>query len=283
MTTSHGQDELSRTLHRLRDESGMTTTEVARRAGMSRSTVSRLERGLYVPTPEQAEAMARAVGATAVQRRRLVELATDVRARTAPRQVLIRGGGASAQQKFGAIERASGHVQSFSPVMVVGLLQTPAYARVVFADALPADQVDAAVRARQDRQAVLDDAKGPALTQVMTEAALRWCAGSAAVMAEQCDHLAGRAASCRDGVRIGVVPWRREAGVFPMSGFDVYDRRAAIVGTVTGTAFLTARGDVDTYADLFGELAELAVFGADAARVFRRLGDEYRSLTKQST
>jgi transcriptional regulator with XRE-family HTH domain len=278
LTTPPRPDELSRTLHRLRTDSGMTTTELARRAGMSRSTVSRLERGLYVPTPEQAEAMARAVDATAVERRRVVALATDVRARTAPRQVLIRGGGANAQRKFGEIEAAAGHVQSFSPVMVVGLLQTPDYARVVFREVLPPEQVDDAVLARQARQLVLDDPSGPALTQVMTEGALRWCVGSADLMADQCSYLAERAASERDGVRIGVIPWERGAEVFPMNGFDVYDRRAAIVGTVTGTAFLTARGDVDAYASLFESLTALAVFGDEAAALFRRIGDDYRAI-----
>lgn len=274
MTTPGGRDELSRTLRDLRTASGLTVREVATRVGMSHSTVSRLERGAYVPTPEQTASLASAVGARAAVRRRLVSLAKDVRERTSSRQVLLRAGAGTAQREFGRIEAAAGHVQSFSPVMVLGLLQTTDYARAVFTSAVPPDQVEDAVRARLARQRMLTSVGPPAFTQVMAEGALRWCAGSAAVMARQCDHIAEMTGQ----VRIGIIPWTRDVDVYPMTGFDLYDERAVIVGTITGTAFLRAASDVAEYTKLFRRLEELAVFGDEARSIVTEMADQYRSL-----
>lgn len=277
MTTPRVRDELARTLHQLRADAGLTLAEVAKRAGVSVATVSRLENGRYAPTATQAETLARAVGAPASTRRRIVALARDLRERTAPRQVLIRAGGATAQRKFGEIEAAAGHVQSFSPAMVVGLLQTEDYARAVFSSVLPPEQVEDAVQARLGRQRLLTDAKGPELTQLVTEGALHWHVGSPALMAAQCDRMA-ESATAGGRVRVGVIPWWRPTRIFPMHGFDLYDERAVIVGTITGTAYLTTPGDVGEYAALFGRLVELAEFGERAAAAARRVAEEYRRI-----
>lgn len=276
MTIPRVQDELSRTLHQLRRDAGLTLAEVAKRAGVSIATVSRLETGKYVPTPEQAEALARAVDARATVRRRVVALAADLRERTTSRQVLLRSG-ATAQRKYGEIESASGHVQSFSPAMVVGLLQTEAYARAVFESVLPEGQVEGAVRARMRRQELLVGDDGPAVTQVMTEGALLWQVGGPELMAEQCERIAA-AATRSARVQLGIIPWRAAVDIFPMTGFDLYDERGAIVGTTTGTAYLTTPGDVSEYVRMFGRLVELATFGTDAHELLTDLAAEYRAL-----
>jgi len=276
LTKPRIQDELAGTLQRLRTEAGLTQAEVANEAGVSTATVSRLERGKYVPSPEQAQALARAVGASALVRKRLISLAADLKERTAPRQVLLRGG-ATAQKRYGEIERAAGHVQSFSPVMVVGLLQTVEYARAVFAAVLPPEQVEPAVQARVERQQLLSG-EGPALTQIITEGALMWHVGSPNLMAAQCTHIADLALVA-DRLRIGVIPSSVPADVFPMTGFDLYDERAVIVGTITGTAYITNSGDVSEYVRLFRRLVDLAVWGDEARVVLQRIADKYRALT----
>lgn len=277
MSEPRTHDELAQILRRLRADAGLTLAEVAVRAGLSIATVSRLENGRYVPTAAQAEALAQAVEAPARTRRRVVTLAKDLRERTTPRQVLLRAGGASAQRKFGDIEAAARHVGSFSPAMVVGLLQTEDYARAVFAAGLPSEQVEDAVAARLARQRLLFGPEGPSFTQILTEAALRWHVGSPALMAAQCLRIA-EMATATGRLRVGIVPWERPVRVFPMHGFDLYDERAAIVGTKTGTAFLTARTDVATYVELFRQLTELAEFGEKAATIAARLAEKYGKL-----
>jgi hypothetical protein len=51
-----------------------------------------------------------------------------------------------------------------------------------------------------------------------------------------------------------------------------------IVGTRTGTSFITDAQDVAEYVRLFSELDALAVFGSSASRVIREIAAGYRSL-----
>lgn len=276
MAADRPPDELSATLQRLRDEAGLSLRQVAALVDMSAATVNRLEKGAYLPTPEQAEALARAVNAPPAERRRVVALAKELQARTTPRQVLRRGA-AAVHKLYGDIEKASGHVRSFSPVMPPGQAQAPAYIRQVLAR-LPASQFEGAVRQREMRGQALWAPTGPRHTIVMAEGALLWHAGSPAVMADQCDHLAYLARTAPERVRVGIIPWTRPVDEFPLHSFDLYDERAVIYGTRTGTAFVTAPPDVAGFVRLFRELAGLAVFGEDAARIADRRADEYRNL-----
>lgn len=276
-STQPGRDELSATLADLRADTGMSLAAAARAAGMSAATVHRYETGRYVPTPAAVERLARALSAPAPVRRHLAALAADLRARTTPRQVLLREG-AAGQARFGAIEAASGHVQTFHPAMVPGLLQTRAYAAAVIAGA-GLDEAAARewVAARLARQAILGDGTRK-VTQVVTEGALRWQLGGPAVMAEQVEHLA-RVARLGPPVRVGIIPWHRPVEVVVMHGFDLYDARAVIVGTETGTAYLTRPADVAAFSALFAVVVGVAVFGEAAVGELQRIAAEFRALT----
>lgn len=307
-------DQLSSTLTGLREQAGVSVRAVAAETDLSLATVSRLLSGQYVPAPEQVselieaitaaanvvavkaaakaesagtatattEAEAAAERAAAVQlaagdaRLKLVNLAADLRERTTRRQVLLRDGAATAQRQYGEIERAAGHVQTFHPAMVTGLLQTADYARLVFS---PDDADGSAVAARLDRQAaMLDDPTAPQITQVLAEGALRWQAGSPELMATQCERIAELAGRGDDRIRVGIIPWTQPVEVFPMHGFDLYDERAAIVGTTTGTAYITNGHDVAEYVTTFRQLASLAVYGRGCVALLEEIAEEYRKL-----
>lgn len=111
----------------------------------------------------------------------------------------------------------------------------------------------------------------------MTEGALRWHAGSAAIMAEQVDAIT--AASERPNVRVGVVPWTTPVRHFPRHGFHIYDEDAVTAATETATATLTGTADVATYVELFSALEAVANFDGDARRELARIADDYRRLT----
>ncbi len=250
--------------------------DAAKRAGFSQPTISRWERGLFVPSPDEVSTLARIYNAPTSVQRRLVQMADDLRAEfTSARVVMHRGAGA-AQRRIGRIESTSERVATFHPAMVPGLLQTEAYARAVFGQAITDAALDEAVAARLDRQKLLTE-PGRHVDQVLTEGALRWHAHSPSVMAGQLDHIAEIATLPR--VRIGIIAWTTPVRVFPMHGFDIYDRRAAIVGTWTTTALLTDQRDLTRYLDLFQELQNLAVFDEDAAEILARIAGEYRDLT----
>lgn len=283
MTAPPGRDELSRTLRQLLDDSGLRAAEVARRTGFSQAKVSRYLNGKIVPPPSDAAALVQAMGMTDTDEgARVVRAAEAVREGTASRVVLIRPGTATMdrmQARIGEIERSSEHIGAFTPVMVPGLLQTEAYARCVFqSSGRPAEDVEAGVRKRLDRQQLLDD-PDHRFTLVMTEGALRWQAVSPAVMADQLDRIADRArADTGDRVRIGIIPWTRAATLFPLTNFDLYDERAVVIGAGYGTSFLTRPRDVGIYVEQLRQFGELAVYGEAAAVKAERIADEYRAL-----
>lgn len=279
MSTPRVRDELSRTLRSLRVAAGMTATQVAERTGFSQAKISRFETGKFVPSPEAAEAYARAVGASAADRRHVVALASDVRETAESRLVLLRAGSGGArrmQERILRIERQSAHIGTFSNTLIPGLLQTEEYARMVFASAdISPQDVDGGVAGRTQRQIQAMRAGGRRYTQIVTHGALTWQAGSPALMARQCDHLAD-AAVVGDHFRVGVIPMSQPVAQFPLESFDTYDDRAVLMGTFTATAFMTKPSDVTAYLRLFSEMEGLAVFGGDAAAVFRGIAAQYR-------
>ncbi|WP_028925923.1 DUF5753 domain-containing protein [Pseudonocardia acaciae] len=277
MANGGGRDELARTLRALRAAARLTQTEAGRRAGLGQHSVSRVERGLYRPTADEAAALATAYGASEADRRRVRELADELKSEVVPARVILSRGAASYQQRIGQIEAESRHIRAFHPTMVHGLLQTEAYIRVIFARGdVDATEAERAVAARLDRQRILDD-PDHRFTFIQSEGALRWQLGSAALMAEQLDHIA-RWTTRAEHVRVGLIPWTTPAPMGVLHGFHLYDRRAVTVGTKTAHAIMTEEYDLAVYEDLFTELERLALFGADAATLAHRIAAEYRAL-----
>ncbi len=140
---------------------------------------------------------------------------------------------------------------------------------------LPPAEVDEFVAARLARQQRL--AK-PAhrFTQITTEGALGWRAGTTQDMAEQVAHIA--AATRLPNVRVGIVPWGTRAHVFPLHGWDLHDQRAVIYGTADATAILTESRDVARYVQLTEAIEQLALWDDDAWALLERIANDYRTL-----
>jgi hypothetical protein len=187
---------------------------------------------------------------------------------------MLQRGAYRMQERVGRIEAASQLLRTFHPAVVIGLLQIPGYIRGLLGESLPDDEVERMVAARCERQHLLDTDREFVL--IMTEGALRWHVGSPAVMIAQLQHLAE--ATRRSNVRVGVIPWTKAVRTGALHGFNLYDQRAAIVGTETATAIITDARDIADYETCFSTYEALAVYDADARQVFDRLSDEYRTL-----
>ncbi|MCX2185523.1 helix-turn-helix transcriptional regulator [Streptomyces sp. SKN60] len=109
-------------------------------------------------------------------------------------------------------------IKEFAPLLIPGLLQTPAYAREVFRAYQPTateDEIDELMSARLERGRLLEDPTKPLLWVVLGEAVLRQKVGGPAVMAEALRHIAELAR--RHRVIVQVVPFA--AGAYgPMTG-----------------------------------------------------------------
>jgi transcriptional regulator with XRE-family HTH domain len=273
---SGGRDELSRTLRELRQAAHLSTRDAAGRTGFSAAKISRVERGINVPTEADVAVLVAAYQTPEDVRIHLRDIARDIRAEYRP-VVMARGKGrpSAFQERLTRIEATTEHLTTFTPTVVPGLLQTETYMRALVAyRELPPAEVDKFVAARLARQERLND---PAhrCTQITTEGALGWRAGSPADMAEQVDRII--AATWLPTVRVGIVAWGTQAPVFPLHGWDLHDQRAVIYGTADATAVLTEPGDVARYVMLTAAVERIAVWDDEARAVLTRISDQYRA------
>jgi transcriptional regulator with XRE-family HTH domain len=274
--SSGGQDWLSTTLLDLRKATGLSGREVARRLNTSQRRISNIETGRFVPRLDEIRELTALYRVPAPLRRQLVGAVTDLRDEPAKARVVMSRGASQMQQRIARVEASSARIRSFHCAVVIGLVQTADYARAVFSDGgdITGDELERCVAERLDRQDILTT--GRDITLVMSEGALRWQAAGPAVMVDQLDHIA--AMSDRPGIRIGIIPWTKASGVFPLHGFSIYDSRAVMVGTRVATAFLTDSVDVAEHEKLFGELETLADWDRGAREHLARLAADYRSL-----
>lgn len=271
-----GKDELSRTLLSLRNEAGLSTRQVGTLTGFSQAKVSRLERGINIPTEDDVTALLDAYSAPAATKRRLLGLARDIRAEHRPVVMARQTGNPGAfQARLARIEAASATVRAFSPTAVPGVLQTADYARAVIASRdLPADRVERFVQNRLRRQENLLTPSAPHFTLITTEGALGWRLGTRAQMAAQVERIAEVAVA--DHVRVGIIPWGTLADRVVLHSWDIYDERAVSYGTSEATAILTESRDVARYVELHEMVERMAVFGEQARDLLTQIAQDYR-------
>ncbi|MGW6564344.1 helix-turn-helix domain-containing protein [Streptomyces sp. NPDC054975] len=131
-------------------------------------------------------------------------------------------------------------IKEFEPLLIPGLLQTPAYATEVFRAYQPTAAkgvIDELVAARLARGRLLDNATGPLLWVVLGEAVVRQKVGGAAVMAEALGHVATLARSHR--VVVQVLPFMAGAhasldGPVKLMSFEDAPPLAYLQGHVSG-------------------------------------------------
>jgi hypothetical protein len=127
----------------------------------------------------------------------------------------LRNCGASAKSKYpehfaeaAEAEARASAISQYAPLLIPGLLQTPAYARAVcraYQPTAPEEEIEKLVAARRERARLLDDPTEPMLWVVIDEAALRRVTGGRAVMGEALRHIAELARRSR--VIVQVLPF----------------------------------------------------------------------------
>ncbi|MDN5919381.1 MAG: helix-turn-helix domain-containing protein [Pseudonocardia sp.] len=268
------RDEVARTLRELRAASGLTVTEAAAAAGIAQSTLTRYEKGRFLPPRKAIEALIKAYKPDRATRGRLLGATREQQPRY--KRVVMHRGAAAAQVQIGDLERHAVRQLTFTPTIVPGLLQSERYMRALAGAGLSGDKLEEWVRNRVARQGVLTE-PGHDITQVITFGALLWGAGSAEVMRDQLDRLAEL--SRLRSVEVGIVPPARPTGVFPLHGFDFYElpggSRRVIVGTHGGVVTIDDQRGVDEYLALWQQLRDAAVFGDEARALLTEISDRW--------
>lgn len=262
---------LATQLRQLREAAGLTGKALADRLGWVPAKVSRVQSGRTLPDPAEVEAWCRECGAPA-RAAELIELLGEASARHLPWRQRLARGYRGVQAAYTELHRRSSTVTMVEAVTLPGLVQTAAYARAVLevwrtfppGREHPADDLDQAVAARMERAALIDD-PGRVYQLVISEAALRGTAASAATMVDQLDHLVGLAG--RSNVAVWVLPLATELAAIPIHSFGIYTIDGVdlvLAETFHGEQEYTNSSDVDLHWHAFEWLRAAAQAG-DAA------------------
>ncbi|MCZ9354601.1 helix-turn-helix transcriptional regulator [Streptomyces mutabilis] len=173
-------------LRHAREKAGFSQEELGGRLFVSGSFIGQLESGTRRMQPEYARMLDDVLGTEDFFRRNCA---------------------ASAKSRYpehfaeaAEAEAVATTIRHYLPLLVPGLLQTPAYAESLFRVYRPLAtdrEIEELVAIRMERARLLDDPTTPLLWVVLDEAALRRPVGGAAAMAEALRHVAGLMSSRR--------------------------------------------------------------------------------------
>ncbi|MFD5509363.1 helix-turn-helix domain-containing protein [Streptomyces sp. NPDC127051] len=250
-------------LRRLREISGMTTQQVAERLLISQPKISLLENGRRLVKPRDVRDLC---GLYGVQDQRRVDHLMQL-ARESGQQGWWNSYGDIPYGAYIGLEAEAAAIRLYEPLVIPGLLQTPAYARAVIAGTIPritAEQAAARLQVRLRRQDRLGAPRHPLrLWAVLDESALRRVVGSREVMREQLDHLTRL--SAQPHITVQVLP--HDVGAHPgVSGqFLLLDFAGATDASVvylerfTSDLYLEKRSDARLYGDMYAHLQAQAL------------------------
>jgi hypothetical protein len=240
--------------------------------------VSKLETGRQTATPDDVKAWAKACGhpdTAAELAARLQGLETHTRSWR--RQ--LRAGHRPVQDVLTIEYERSTQLRAWQGAMVVGMLQTPDYARAVFTRYAELQQsprdVEDAVRARVRRQELLYQ-QGRTFHILLWEAALHAGVAPPDVLAAQLDRLGSVIGL--DTVRLGIIPFGAQLAIPPANGFWLYDERLAIVEEWHAELWLDDADSVALYLRVWETLAASAVYGTHARRLISRARARFSDL-----
>ncbi len=165
-------------LRTCREARNFGVRQLARKIGVHAQELSNWEYGKRIPKVEQVALLMGVLVVEPGERARLLELA-----RTAREENWLE---ASKTGVYVLYEREASELFGWEPVLVPGLLQTPAYARAVLSDlGVAGDELEKLILLRQVRQDLLTGPRPTSLHVVIGEAVLRPPFIEPSVMVEQ--------------------------------------------------------------------------------------------------
>lgn len=275
---------LAAELRRLRDQSGLSVTEAARRLGWQASRLSRIETRQSGITAPDLRNLLNAYGVEDQgQRAYLAELARRVNERGWWQKYA--GLIASEYADLIGLEAEARTIRTYQQELVPGLLQTPDYARAVIRASWPtstAAEIDRRVEIRVERQEVLTraDPPPPRFSVVLSEGALRRPVGGYDVMRGQLEYLTRPRE--RANVTVQVLPF--DAGGHPsmvgpftaMTFHDPDDLGVVNVENATGALFLEEPDELRVYEELWNTLQASALSADDSQAFLKSTSFGYR-------
>jgi transcriptional regulator with XRE-family HTH domain len=273
---------LASELRKVRTAAGLTHDGLAKRVGLSRAAVSRLENGHSSDLGDVIKILD-VLGVDGDQWKQIVDIT---------RQASERGWWESArgmgerQARYADLEAGAARIREYQQIFIPGLLQTPDFVRArITADAeLEAVEgtTDGVVTGRESRQRMLRRPGAPTYEVIIDELAIRRLSAPAPVVREQLQHLAAVAGS-GSGITVQVLEVRAEIPGFtvPRCTFSLYtypdpgDPAVVAIDTVTNDVILTDPGQVRPYEELYARLAHTALTTDQSIARISEYADKY--------
>ncbi|MEU9294790.1 helix-turn-helix transcriptional regulator [Streptomyces sp. NPDC048266] len=180
-----------------RRRAGLTQEQFAPMVGYSVPTIASIEQGRRLPSADFVERAERVLDAFEV-------------IRAAAKHLARKPGLASWFRQWAKLEAEAVTLYTYENRLVPGLLQTPAYAKTLFDEQIPAlgdDEIEAKLAARVERMKLLTDRPHTIYSFIIEEHVLRRQTGGQEVMREQITHILDICA--RRNIDIQVMPQSR--------------------------------------------------------------------------
>ena len=267
---------LSRRLADLRVVTGYTANHVCDILNWGRGKVGRFEANQW-KRPEMSDIrdLLRIYDAPPAVHDELEELAIRARARPWWRDYPE-----IFDNEFPGFENDATRIRVFMPLILPGLLQTPAYVEALMrAGSRPPTWRERALATRLRRQEILDRSgpTAPKLTAVITEASLMYRWGTRADRYEQVVHLA--AMGSRPNVELRIQrfidgPYPGMHSMINIFGFPDGEPNLVYMETDYAIEEVSSAESVNTYVQAFGRASEGALEPADTAVFLRQLAEQ---------
>jgi transcriptional regulator with XRE-family HTH domain len=249
-------------LKKLREERKLTCQQVGAALDWSGSKVNRMETGQGRVQPSDVDALCRFYGTDDELRELLKSLAKESKTRgwwhahgeAVPAWFSV----------FVGLEQAASSLRTYECEFVPGLLQTAAYARELHrvTSHPTADDLDAVISVRMERQGLLTAAQSPDLWAIVHESVLRHTIGNSQVMRQQFERILD--VTLLTNVTVQVLPF--DAGTYPATGaFTILgfpeqeDPDVVYRDGLTDAVYLEHADDIVRYTRAFDNLRALAL------------------------
>ena len=259
-------------LREAREAAGLQQKELAAALKWDPAKLSKTESGARTAVTEaDVRAWAAATGMSDDDRDETIDLLARFKANEKSWRERMRHGRRSVQVQYNELYRKLTKFRAFQTTWVPGILQTPDYARQIFADLNDLDpdtpiDIEADVQARMARREYLYDSRKQ-FEFILTESVLRTLLVDPPVMRAQLVRLED--VLDLPNVRLGILPQGRRLHTAPQSSFVLYDDLAIAEGFVIDNPYEGAQ------AQRFVQVMER--FWADAAE-----GDDARSVIRKA-
>ncbi|MFG2715060.1 helix-turn-helix domain-containing protein [Streptomyces goshikiensis] len=259
-------------LRQLRRSSGMTSQQVAARLLVSQSKISLLETGRRAINPRDVRDLCELYEVTD----QLLVASLMRMAKESGRQGWWVAYGDVPYSVFVGMETEAASIHSYEPLVMPGLLQTPAYAAAVIGETNPhisAEQAAARLEVRLRRQhRAHHPARSFRLWVVLDESALHRAVGTPDVMREQLEHL--NRISAQPHITVQILPHSTGAhpgvsGQFSILTFLDSDAGVVYLERFTSDLYLEKPADLRPYHLMYDHLQAQAL-GPEQSRQFIR-------------